>query len=128
MANWQDLLKLEKEQEFLDSLSTERRDKFEARMKDRDSEKYGENEEYLRQVQEILDDPKIDAMESELAKMKKEMDAKATELMSFVWDNDKNPIDADGAGDTGSDGYKAAEKLSEFVERILEEFGGYKPW
>ena len=55
---------------------------------------------------------------------------KATELMGYMWNNDKNPIDADDREDDRyGPGYKAGEKLGDIIEEeIQREFGGYKPW
>ena len=131
MANWQNLLKLDKEeQELLDSLPPEVRRTMEARMKDRDSTKSEEEVKYMLQIEEIVNDPKVKSMRNELESMKEKMNDKATELMGYMWNNDKNPIDADDREDDRyGPGYKAGEKLGDIIEEeIQREFGGYKPW
>ena len=134
MAKWQNLLKLDKEQqELLDSLPPEVRRTMEARMKDRDSTKSEKEVKYMLQIEEIVNDPKVKSMRNELESMKEKMNDKATELMSYMWNNDKNPFDDDdpevNRGRGYGPGYKAGEKLGEIIEEeIHREFGGYKPW
>ena len=131
MANWQNLLKVDEEQqEFLDSLPPKVRRDMEARMKDRDSTKSEEEVKYMLQIEEIVNDPKVKSMRNELESMKEKMNDKATELMGYMWNNDKNPIDADDREDDRyGPGFKAGEKLGKIIEEeIQREFGGYKPW
>ena len=135
MANWQTLLKQrdplgkKADQEFLDSLPPEVRRDYEAWRKDRDGTKSEEEVKYMLQIEELLNEPKVESMENELESMKKNIDDKATELMRYVWDNDMNPVDEDDPEvDRYGPGFKASEALGKWVEEIQSKFGGNLPW
>ena len=135
MTNWRTLLKQRDplgkkgELDFLDSLPPEVREKYKSMMKDRDSTKTEKEVEYVLQIEELLNEPKVESMENELESMKEKMDDKATELMRYVWDNEMNPVDEDDPNDDRyGPGFKASEELGKWVEEIQSKFGGYLPW
>ena len=131
MANWQNLLKVDirnpQFKELLDSLPPKARKEIESRMKDRDSSE--DSVKYSLQVEGLLSDPKVESMRNELESMKEKMDDKASKLMRYMWDNDKNPVDSDDPEvDRFGPGFKASEILGKEINEIQREFGGYKPW